>query len=127
MQSWISNITPIVMPITAVLAVVFAGIKLWMEIRANAAIRSDIAMLKRNFVMRNWAALLMLLLGLTGMLSVALVPLSPASVLFALVGGVCAAGGFAGVLVMESNLQMIDALADKLAGAGWRTPAAEEK
>lgn len=126
MQSWISNITPIVMPITAVLAVVLAGIKLWMEIRANATIRSDIARLKRNFVARNWAALLMLLCGMAGVFSVALVPLSPSSVLVALVGAVFAASGFAGVLVLESNSRVIDALAGRLIDVAGRTPARKE-
>lgn len=115
MQSWISSISSVVMPITAVLAVVLAGIKLWMEIRANATMSSDMATLKSSFVVRNWASLLMLACGMAAMFSVALVPLSPSSVLLALVGAAGTAAGFAGVLVLETSLKLADRVAAVLA------------
>ena len=115
MQSWISSISSVVMPITAVLAVVLAGIKLWMEIRANATMSSDMATLKSSFVVRNWASLLALVCGMAAMFSVALVPLAPSSVLVALIGAACTACGFAGVLVLEISWRLTDRVAAVLA------------
>lgn len=115
MQSWISNMSSVMTPWIALAAVVLGAIKLWMEIRANAAMSSDIAALKRKFVVRNWAPLLVLACGTAAMCSVALVPLSPSSVLVALVGAVGAAAGFAGVLVLEVQLTLADRVATVLA------------
>ena len=115
MQSWISSISSVVMPITAVLAVVLAGIKLWMEIRANATMSSDMATLKSSFVVRNWASLLALVCGMAAMFSVVLVPLAPSSVLVALIRAACTACGFAGVLVLEISWRLTDRVAAVLA------------
>lgn len=115
MQSWISNMSSVMTPWIALAAVVLGAIKLWMEIRANAAMSSDIAALKRKFVVRNWASLLMLACGMAAMFSVALVPLSPSSVLLALVGAAGTAAGFAGVLVLETSLKLADRVAAVLA------------
>ena len=125
MQSWISSISSVVMPITAVLAVVLAGIKLWMEIRANATMSSDMATLKSSFVVRNWASLLALVCGMAAMFSVVLVPLAPSSVLVALIGAACTACGFAGVLVLEISRRLTDRVAAVLAerkGASAASP-----
>ena len=115
MQTWISSNSTWITPVLTAMAVVFAGIKLWMEIRASTTIKSDIATLKRSFVMRNWANLLALVAGTVAMVSVAWAPLSPASVLVGLMGTAAAGAGFAGVLVMETALKLADRVAAALA------------
>lgn len=107
MQSWMNSISSVVMPVTAVLAVLFAGIKLWMDIRANAAISSDMAALKQSFVARHWLALMLVISGTGGMVGVLVVPLSPFSLLVAAVSAVLCAFGLSCVLVLETSLALI--------------------
>ena len=57
--------------------------------------------LRASFLVRNWPMLLVLVLGATGMLSIALGPVSQLSVLFCVLGGVLAAAGMAAIFVLE--------------------------
>lgn len=102
MQSWISSNSSWLTPVIAALAVVLTGIKLWMDIRASAAISKDIAALKQKFVYRNWLGLLLVAGGTVAMLSVLVVPLSQVSVLVAVLGCAFCSMGLAAVLVMEA-------------------------
>lgn len=106
MQSWISSNSSWLTPVIAALAVVLTGIKLWMDIRASAAISKDIAALKQKFVYRNWLGLLLVAGGTVAMLSVLVVPLSQVSVLVAVLGCAFCSMGLAAVLVMEAVVML---------------------
>lgn len=58
--------------------------------------------LSTSLVGRHWHMLLVMLLGTTGMLSIALGPVTQSSVLFCVIGGVVTSCAVAGILVLET-------------------------
>lgn len=65
----------------------------------------------RSKFARNWPMLLVCALGVAGMFSIALGPLSPSSVLFCVFGGVVTAVAAAGIAMLEIARQLAHGIA----------------
>lgn len=93
------------MDIKAVLmavGVLFAGIKLWMDISSRAQKSNSSATWGSSVMTRNWFALLLCVAGTALMFAVLLWPLSALTVWLCAAGAVLVSMGAAAVLVMEA-------------------------
>lgn len=98
-----SELTNIKMPQIGVVIAVLILINQLLDIKVKLANEKlMLSKLRMSLLGRHWRMLLVMLLGTTGMLSIALGPLTQSSVLFCVIGGVVASCAMAGILVLEA-------------------------
>lgn len=74
-----------------------------LDIRKKLATEKELLnSLRASFLVRNWLLLLAMALGVAGMLSIALGPVTQSSVLFCVLGGVLTAASTAALFVVEA-------------------------
>lgn len=101
MSNWVSAISSATPVITALASVFGVVVLVWSKVRENEAMARDMKTIQATFVIRNWLLLAVGAAGMVGMLSVAVVPLTPSSVLVCAVGAVSTAFCWAAVFALE--------------------------
>lgn len=110
----INNWLKAILVIAAISSSVLSATKSWMEIKTMLSAKNSSAPIRSSAFTRNWPLLLVCALGMAGMFSIALAPLSPSSVLFCVLGGVFTAIAVTGIAMLEIARQLAHGIASGL-------------